>query len=283
MEFKIITGLSGAGKSQSIKIFEDMGFFCVDNLPPALLPKFAELCSLSGEEMSKVALVIDIRGGLFFKELLPNLEKLRQLEIDYQIIFLEAADEVLVKRFKETRRQHPLSPGGSILDGIQKERQILEELRGQAAKIIDTSELSNQLLNNEILSLWGKPDPKSTLSLTFLSFGYKYGIPLDTDLVIDVRFLPNPFYVQELKNLTGENEEVRLYVLEKPESQKFLHLFSELLSFLLPNYIKEGKKHLTAAIGCTGGKHRSVTLAIVLGKLFEEKYDIQIRHRDICK
>ncbi|MGI6225825.1 MAG: RNase adapter RapZ, partial [Peptococcales bacterium] len=258
MRFLIITGLSGAGKTQAVRSLEDLGYFCVDNLPPALIPKFAELCTQSKGKVNKVALVIDIRGGQFFDDLFVALEDLKAMGIHYEILFLEAANEILVNRYKETRRRHPLSDGEGIMEGIKLERERLQELRGRANKIIDTSELKPNHLKEEIQRLWGKNDYEKILSITVLSFGYKYGIPLDTDLLVDVRFLPNPYYIPELKALTGSDREIQEYVFKSPISREFVEKYYGLLNFLIPNYITEGKTHLVIGIGCTGGRHRSV-------------------------
>ena len=280
----IITGLSGAGKTQAVRSLEDLGFFCVDNLPPALIPKFAELCSQSEGKVNKIALVIDIRGGEFFNDLFQALEDLKAMGVYYEILFLEASDEVLVKRFKETRRRHPLTPQGSVIDGISLERKRLRELRGRADIIFDTSGLTPHQLKEEILNIWGKDNRKKGLSITIMSFGYKYGIPLDTDLLMDVRFLPNPYYVPELKLLTGSDPEVQEYVFKSPACREFLTKYFDLLKFLIPNYIREGKAHLVIAIGCTGGRHRSMALANRLGQLLqEEDYQVTVKHRDINK
>jgi UPF0042 nucleotide-binding protein len=283
LEFTVITGLSGAGKSEAIKCFEDMGYFCIDNLPPSLIPQMAELCSLPGSKVRRVALVSDVRGGEFFEALSDALQQLRKQGIEYQIIYLEASDEVLVKRFKETRRRHPLAKEGSIIDGITRERQIMERLRGQANIIIDTSNLAPYQLKDQIRTIFLEKDKrKKGIMITVISFGYKYGIPLDADLVIDVRFLPNPHYIESLKHLTGSDEHVRNFVLNRTETKNFLKKFFTLLSFLLPHYIAEGKTHLTVAIGCTGGTHRSVVLSEEIYKFLKEKgYNVTIRHRDV--
>jgi len=273
----IITGLSGAGKSNAVKEFEDMGFFCVDNLPAPLIPKFAELCISSGQ-IDKMALVIDIRGGMFLNELDNSLQMLTEMEIDYNILFLEASDEVLISRFKETRRNHPMS-NGSLAESIQEERKKLSELRGKADRIIDTSRLSNRQLRDIIGDEWY--GEKRKMSVTIMSFGYKHGVPGDMDLLLDVRFLPNPYYIPELKALTGRDAAVRKYVMDSAVSQAFLQKYTDLLLFLLPHYIAEGKSHLTIGIGCTGGQHRSITLAIEVGNILRENgYEVLIKHRD---
>lgn len=279
----IVTGLSGAGKSQAIRVLEDMGYFCVDNLPPSLLPKFAELLNQPGGLIKKAALVVDIRGGEFFQDIFKVLDYLLS-QVDVEILFLEASNETLVRRFKETRRRHPLSIQGEVLDGILEERKRLEELRGRANKVIDTSNLSNQELKNEIQQLFCMHEGHKKLSITVLSFGFKYGIPLDSDLVIDVRFLPNPHYIPELKPLTGNDLKVQHYVLESEATKEFMERFFGLVEFLIPHYIKEGKTSITIAIGCTGGQHRSVTLANKLGEILISRnntdYKTNVRHRD---
>lgn len=279
MEFVIITGLSGAGKSQAIKVFEDMGFFCVDNLPAPLIPKFAELCRQSEGKVRSVALVIDIRGDLFLDELNDSLAQLEEMKVEYQILFLEASDEVLVSRFKETRRNHPLNPTGAIGEGIKLEREKLSDLRGRANQVLDTSRLKSAQLREEIRQQWG--DQQTKMNVTILSFGYKHGIPMDTDLLMDVRFIPNPFYIPHLRALTGREKPVQDYVYAQKETEEFLERFGGLLLFLLPNYIKEGKTHMMLGIGCTGGQHRSVALAIKLGEILRNNgYNVTVRHRD---
>lgn len=284
IKFVIVTGLSGAGKTQAIWCLEDLGFFCVDNLPPTLIPKFADLCAQSEGKINKIALVIDIRGGGFFNAVYGSLESLEEAGIKYEILFLEASDETLVRRFKESRRPHPLSPHGSILEGIREERTRLNELKGQAHKIIDTSNLTTKQLKEQIKSMYGAGDEENSLKISVMSFGYKYGIPLDADLVFDVRFLPNPHYIDELRPLTGDDKEIQEYVWDSPTSRTFMRRFYSLLKFLIPHYIKEGKTSLAIAIGCTGGRHRSVTLANKLADLLDnKKYNISKRHRDLEK
>lgn len=283
-KFVIITGLSGAGKTNAIRALEDLGYFCVDNLPPKLLPKFIELSLESADRIIRVAIVIDIRGGEFFNDLFEALEDLKIQGILFEILFLEASTEVLVKRYKETRRRHPLSQQGRLLEDIILERKRLEEVRGIANKIIDTSDLNASELKTQMNDLFGPENDKVRLNITVMSFGYKYGIPLDSDLVIDVRFLPNPFYQEHLKEQTGQDLDVKNYVLESKVTEEFLQKFNEMLGFLLPNYVKEGKTHLVIAIGCTGGQHRSVALAEELGRKLNEKgYSAGVRHRDMKK
>lgn len=282
MEFLLITGMSGAGKSLALNYFEDQGFFCVDNLPPALISKFAELCLQS--DLKKIALVSDIRGREFFNELFQELKKIEAMTLDYDILFLEASNDVLIRRYKETRRRHPLDEEGRILDAIERERTLLEELRGKATKIIDTGNLAISELEEELNQLFLSGSDKDSLHLSLISFGFKYGIPLDADLVMDVRFLPNPYYVDSLKEKTGNEQEVRDYVLKWSVTDKFYDKFFNLIKFLLPEYIKEGKSHLSVAIGCTGGKHRSVTTVIKLNEfLVDEDFNISLEHRDIEK
>jgi UPF0042 nucleotide-binding protein len=282
IELVIITGMSGAGKTQAVRCLEDLGFFCVDNLPPSLVPPLAELFGRRDNEVEKVALVMDIRGGRFFSGLSHALKYLEQGGFKYEVLFLEASDEALVRRFKETRRHHPLAPKGGILEGVMEERSRLLELRGEASKIIDTSELTPQQLKEQIAQLFAAGQDRR-MALTVLSFGYKYGIPLDADLVMDVRFLPNPYYVENLRPLTGEDQEVQDYVMASLASQEFLQKFSQLLSFLLPYYVMEGKSHLMVAIGCTGGQHRSVTLANHTAKIIAAggEFRVMVQHRDL--
>lgn len=277
--FIIITGLSGAGKSNAVKVFEDMGYFCVDNLPAPLIPTFAELCQKSDGKVSKIALVIDIRGDLFLDELNHNLDVLQEMGVHYQILFLEASDDVLIQRFKETRRNHPLNPQGAISDGICMEREKLSELRGRADWILDTSRLKASELRNELRQMWVGEGDK--LSVSIITFGYKHGVPIDTDLLMDVRFIPNPYYLPELRPLTGRDEAVQEYVFRSEECQEFIQRFSDLLKFLLPNYQKEGKTHISIGIGCTGGQHRSIAIGIKLGEMLEsEGYSVNVKHRD---
>lgn len=284
IKFVIVTGLSGAGKTQAIWCLEDLGFFCVDNLPPMLIPKFAELCAQSEGKINKIALVVDIRGGGFFDAVYESLESLRDLGINYDILFLDASDETLVRRYKESRRRHPIGPHGRVLEGIHVERKMLEEIKGKAHKVIDTSDLTNKQLKEQITSMYGGGNEDQNLNITVMSFGYKYGIPMDADLIFDVRFLPNPHYISELRPLSGNDKEVQDYVMDSPVSRTFASKFSDLIKFLLPHYINEGKTSLVIAIGCTGGQHRSVTLANRLFELLgQKKYNVNKRHRDIEK
>lgn len=283
LEFTIITGMSGAGKSQAIHSFEDMDYFCIDNLPPQLLQDMAKLGSLPGSRIKKIAVVSDIRGREMFSEMSSALSKLMKLGISYRILFLDASDEMLVNRFKETRRKHPLAKEGRIIDGILKERRLLEKLKGQADLIIDTSRITTSELKEIILkSFMGERGTK--MLITAMSFGYKYGMPLDADIVMDVRFLPNPHYDPKLRTLTGEEAPVKEFILKREETKNFLGKFKDLLVFLLPYYVAEGKSHLTVAIGCTGGSHRSVVLASEIAVFLQnEGYSVAVRHKDIGK
>jgi len=278
----IVTGLSGAGRTQALRHLEDMGFFCVDNLPPTLIPKFTELCTLSTRPIDRVALAVDIRGGEFFDALFEVLGDLDKSNTRYEILFLEASDETLVRRFKESRRSHPLSVHGEILNSIKEERYRLLELRGRADKIIDTSGLTTQQLKEQLKNLFASPSHLAVLRINIVSFGYKYGIPLDSDLVFDVRFLPNPHYDPTLRPLTGDDAQVEQFVLSSPVTGEFLKKFFNLIEFLLPEYSKEGKSTLTIAVGCTGGQHRSIVVANRLGRhLAERNYTVAVRHRDL--
>ena len=282
MEFLIITGLSGAGKSLAIHTLEDMGFFCVDNLPPTLIPKFAEIIQESQGRIRRVALVIDVRGGEFFDALGTALADLEASGIRFQIVFLDASDEILVRRFEETRRKHPL--GGSILDGIRTERRRLQPLKEQAHKIIDTSTLTARELKEELADTFVRTDGRRTLAVTVTTFGYKYGIPLDADLVFDVRFLPNPYYVEALRPLPGNSPEIREFVLRSRQTMEFRQRLLDMLAYLLPQFTTEGKSHLTVAIGCTGGKHRSVVIGDDLAEFLRGVgYAVRLKHRDVRK
>ncbi|GKX68035.1 RNase adapter RapZ [Inconstantimicrobium mannanitabidum] len=283
MRFVIVTGLSGAGKTQATRSLEDLGYFCVDNLPPKLISKFAEACMQSDGKIDKVALVIDIRGGVFFDDLFESLLELKENSFTYEILFLEATDEVLVKRFKESRRSHPLSPEGRVITGIEEERKKLRELKNRADNIIDTSKYAIKDLREKMNTLYGDGKVMAQqLNLTVVSFGFKYGIPTDADLVFDVRFIPNPFYIDELKPFSGNDEPVRNYVLGQNETEEFLNRLQDMLKFLIPNYVKEGKRQLIIAIGCTGGRHRSVAIANAVYELFNStEYNVSIDHRDV--
>lgn len=283
MRYVIITGLSGAGRSQAVKAMEDMGYFCIDNLPPSLIPKLSELFTES-KKIDKVALVIDLRGGQFFDDLNSSLEYLQKMNYQYEILFLEASDNVLIKRYKESRRKHPLAQDGRIIAAIQDERKKLESIRNKATAIIDTSNLTIAQLREQLANIFLEGRKFKGLVITVVSFGYKSGIPLDADLVFDVRFLPNPFYIDELKEMTGNDAPVKNYVLSFPVTKEFLEKLYDMLKFLIPYYVKEGKTQLVVAIGCTGGKHRSVTIANeVYEYLRKNDYAAFVEHRDILK
>lgn len=279
----IITGLSGAGKTQVINCLEDMEYYCVDNLPPVLLTKFVELSLQSEGKIDKVALVIDARGGEFFSDLARSLDDLKQDQIPYEILFLEAADEVLIRRFKESRRRHPLSNTWRLQEAIQVEKNMLEELRGSANVVIDTSSLTPRELKDKLTGLYGHRQ-NHAFTVNVVSFGYKLGIPIDSDIVIDVRFIPNPFYNPVMRKMTGEDREVIDYVMDSTITKSFIRRFVNLMKFLIPHYINEGKTNLALSIGCTGGQHRSVVLAAYIGEQLKQMgYNVIVRHRDISK
>ncbi len=281
VRFVVVTGMSGAGKTQALRHLEDLGFFCVDNLPPALLPKFAELCSESAGKFSKVAVVMDIRGGEWFDSVSEALLFLKSNNYRYEILFLEAEEEALIRRYKEVRRRHPLSGDGSILDGIRHEHERLAQLRQRADQIINTTDLTPQQLKNEIHAFFIGEGTQESLIIRVISFGFKHGLPLDADLVFDVRFLPNPHYLPEMRHMVGTEELVRDYVLKWPEAQQFLTHLGDLMEFLIPLYIKEGKTHLVIGIGCTGGQHRSVVIAERLREMLQVHHRVYHEHRDI--
>ncbi|WP_026894600.1 RNase adapter RapZ [Clostridiisalibacter paucivorans] len=284
MEFVIVTGLSGAGKSQAIKVMEDIGFYCMDNLPPSLLPKFTELCYQSKGRIEKVALVVDIRGGKFFDDLFESLDILKERGYKYTILFLEASDDTLIKRYKELRRPHPLTPDGRIIDGIKKEREILSEVKKKSDNIIDTSNFTIWMLKEEIQKIFLEGKKPDNFTISVLSFGFKYGIPLDADLVFDVRFLPNPHYIDELRDFTGNDRNVRDYVMSWDQTRIFAQKLKDMIDFLIPYYVKEGKSQLVIAMGCTGGKHRSVTLANLLHEHLRQRgLRSVVNHRDAGK
>ncbi|WP_368503331.1 RNase adapter RapZ [Alkalihalophilus sp. As8PL] len=285
IQIVIITGMSGAGKTVAVQSFEDLGYFCVDNLPPALIPKFVDLLKGSNGTMNKVALVIDLRGKAFFDHLFEAIDIISNttnIQLEMQILFLDAKDAKLVQRYKETRRSHPLAKNGLPLEGIKKERELLEELKGRAQQIIDTTEMKPIQLRERIIQRFKTTD-RHPFSINLMSFGFKYGIPIDADLVFDVRFLPNPHYVDHLRPKTGLNEEVSSYVLKWSETQTFIEKLRDLLTYMLPQYKREGKSQVVIGIGCTGGKHRSVTLAEYFGEAFSNEYVMHVSHRDIEK
>ena len=270
MRFVVVTGMSGGGKSSALKMLEDAGFYCVDNLPVSLIEKFMELIATPDSEITKVALGLDVRAGQAFSETTSILQKQKEKGYEFEILFMDASDAALVKRYKETRRVHPLAAEGRVEDGIREERQMLSGIRKQADFVIDTSNLLTRELKEELDRIFVKNEEYNSLMITLLSFGFKYGIPADADLVFDVRFLPNPYYIDALKPKTGNDKEVRDFVMQFPESEEFLDKLFDMLQFLIPNYIKEGKYQLVVAIGCTGGQHRSVTLA---NELYERMKD----------
>ena len=285
MRFVIVTGMSGAGKSTALKMLEDMGYFCVDNLPIPLLPGFVQMLQNTDTEMKKVALGLDVRSGQDLSGLKENLEAMDRDRIGYEILFLDANDAVLVKRYKETRRQHPLSGSGRVDTGIAKEREKILFLKMKATYILDASKMLTRELRIELEKIFVDGQSFCNLYITVMSFGFKYGIPQDADLVFDVRFLPNPYYIDTLREKTGNEAEVQDYVMQNDKGRIFLDKLKDMMEFLIPNYILEGKNQLVIAIGCTGGKHRSVTLANALYQLLdqEESYGVRIEHRDIGK
>ena len=285
MRFVIVTGMSGAGKTTALKMLEDMGYFCVDNLPIPLLTRFVEMFSEPEEEVKKIALGLDVRGGQDFTGLQEVLDEMDEKQTSYEILFLDAQDDVLIKRYKETRRQHPLSGSGRVDTGIAKEREKIMFLKMRATYILDTSKMLTRELKLELEKIFVKGESFCNLYITVMSFGFKYRIPQDSDLVFDVRFLPNPYYIDELREKTGNDPEVQDYVMENDKAREFLDKLTDMVDFLIPNYILEGKNQLVIAIGCTGGKHRSVTLANALYQKLgsQENYGVRIEHRDIGK
>ncbi|MGM9517700.1 RNase adapter RapZ [Acidaminococcus timonensis] len=280
----LITGMSGAGKTQVMRTLEDLGYFCVDNLPPTFIPKFIELCLTTKNQNAQLALVVDIRGGKFFKDFSKVLDKLTAGGIHYELVFLDADDATLVRRYKETRRRHPLAGDKGLSADIAKEREILSQVRQRATTIIDTSRTSTKQLRNKIVQLFGKGGELPPMNIVVQSFGFKYGIPLDCDMVFDVRFLPNPFYIPELKNQCGNDQPVIDYIQEKPVTGEFEKRLFALIQFLLPQYVQEGKSQLMIGVGCTGGRHRSVFIANQLGKFIETcGYGVKVIHRDLIK
>ena len=281
MKFIIVTGLSGSGKSEAMRSLEDMGFYCVDNLPPALIPKFAELCYQSNSTIDKVALGIDVRGRKFFKALHESLNVLRKDKYPFEILYLDCSDDILLKRYKMTRRNHHLAINRQIPEGIKIERTILEPLKEIADCIIDTSNMKPKDLKEEISKIYANGEVNNNLTISVVSFGFKHGIPSDSDLVFDVRFLPNPYYVEELRNKTGDDQEVRDYVMDSEISHQFYDKLLDMINFLVPQYIKEGKHHLVISIGCTGGRHRSVTICnLISDELMKQDYRVVKKHRD---
>ena len=285
MRFVVVTGMSGGGKRTALKLLEDAGFYCVDNLPVSLVEKFVELIAMPGSEISKVALGLDVRADQNFTDATRILEQLKEKGYKFEILFMDSDDSALIKRYKETRRVHPLAADGRVEDGIHKERKILETIRKNSDYVIDTSNLLVRELKEELDRIFVQNEEYNSLMVTVMSFGFKHGIPADADLVFDVRFLPNPYYIDELRPLSGNDKPVSDYVMNCEASRIFLDKLADMVSFLIPNYILEGKNQLVVSIGCTGGKHRSVTLANALYQRLEqsEEYGVRIEHRDIGK
>lgn len=285
MHVVIVTGLSGSGKSTAIRVLEDLGFYCIDNLPVVLTPKFIELCQNSEEDIPRIALGIDLRERAFLGDYRSVLEDIRRAGHRVEILYLDAADDVLTRRFSETRRPHPLAEGANVAAGIARERQGLEGLKALADRIIDTTTFTVHQLRDELRRLLADvAGAEAAMRVLLMSFGYKYGLPTDTDVVLDVRFLPNPFFVEELRLLDGTDPAVARYVLERTETQEFLALTTALLDFALPLYVKEGKRYLTVGLGCTGGRHRSVALVVELERrLAGHGYPVRVQHRDVSR
>lgn len=284
MRFVIVTGMSGAGKSTTLKTLEDIGYFCVDNLPIQLMIRFAEIAYAKDNDIDNVAVGVDIRNGVYLDQFSTCLQQLKESLYDYEILFLDSNDDVLIKRYKETRRNHPLARSGRIEDGIRLERKKIAFLRKEADYIIDTTSLLTRELKLELDKIFIKNEKYNNFIISVVSFGFKYGIPKDADLVFDVRFLPNPYYDLKLRPLTGNDEAIRNFVMQFDEAKEFLNKITDLLEFLIPNYINEGKNGLVVAVGCTGGKHRSVTLANGIYKELKSlPYSVKIDHRDMEK
>lgn len=285
MRFVVVTGMSGSGKTTAMKMLEDAGFYCVDNLPLLLVEKFVEMLAEPESEFNKIALGLDVRADIHFEEASDILKSIKEKGIPVEILFLDSDDRSLIKRYKETRRIHPLAQDGRVEDGVQKERQILEEIRKNADYVLDTTNLLTRELKAELDRIFVQNEAYNSLMITVLSFGFKYGIPTDADLVFDVRFLPNPYYIDGLRSKTGNDPEIQEYVMGFPEANEFLDKLTDMLEFLIPNYVKEGKYRLVIGIGCTGGKHRSVTLANALYNRLKDRgnYGIKLEHKDIDK
>lgn len=283
MRFVVVTGMSGGGKSTTLKMLEDMGFYCVDNLPVSLVEKFVELISLPNSEISKVALGLDVRSDQSFENTTKILEQLKNRGYNFEILFIEADENVLIKRYKETRRIHPLAMEGRVEDGVRRERKVLESVRKGADYVIDTTHLLTRELKGELERIFLENGEYNNLMVTVMSFGFKHGIPVDADLVFDVRFLPNPFYIDQMKEKTGNDSEVQQYVMGFEEAETFMVKLADMIGFLIPNYVKEGKYSLVVAIGCTGGRHRSVTLANELYRRIKANgsYGVKLFHRDV--
>ncbi|MBR1670960.1 MAG: RNase adapter RapZ [Butyrivibrio sp.] len=287
MRFIIVTGMSGGGKATAINMLEDAGFYCVDNLPVSLIGKFTELITMPDSEITKVVLGVDARAGQRFEEVASIIDSLRERGIPVEVLFMDASDEVLIKRYKETRRIHPMNNAGDRLeDGIEREREVLSDVKKKADYVIDTSNLLTRELKEELDKIFVRNEGYNSLMVQVLSFGFKYGIPHDADLVFDVRFLPNPYYIENLKHQTGNDAAVQDYVKSFPACAEFVDKLTDMLTFLIPGYVQEGKYQLVVAIGCTGGQHRSVTIANEVYKRLRDaggKYGLKIFHRDVIK
>lgn len=285
MEFVIVSGLSGAGKSKAAATLEDLGFYVVDNLPAALIPKFAELCMAAPGKYERVALVTDVRAGERFEGLFAALKTLKEMGCAYRILFVEASADTIIKRYKETRRSHPLAQDGvSLSETIRQERAALEPVRQRAEFIVDTTAMNNAKIRGEIFRLFGDGEAKSAMAVTVTSFGFKYGVPIEADLVFDVRFLPNPYYIAELRYQTGLDEPVRSFVFQYEETNAFMEKLKDLIGFLLPRFVEEGKSVLVIAVGCTGGRHRSVAVTHALAEFIRQKgYHAAENHRDMTR
>ena len=279
----IVTGMSGAGKTQACRYMEDLGYFCVDNLPPVFIPKFAELCRHTTGHVRKAVLVVDTRSREFFDTFVQVLEDMAKTQMPYKMLFMEATDAAIIRRYKETRRRHPMAPASRISDGIAKERERLAPVRSKATYIVDTTELKKTDLKGKITQLFGRTEGEQ-MAIDVLSFGFKFGMPLDADMVLDVRFLPNPFYIESMRHKSGAVPEVAQYIAKWPVTQEFEKRLDDMVDFLVPQYIKEGKSQLVLAIGCTGGMHRSVYIAVHLfRRLADRGYQVKLEHRDLMK
>lgn len=279
----IVTGMSGGGKTQASRYLEDLGYFCVDNLPPVFIPKFVELCAHAGGHVSKVVLVVDTRSREFFDTFVQVLEDMDKSDTNYEMLFMDASDAAIIRRYKETRRRHPMAPASRITEGIAKERARLAPVRAKATYIIDTSELKKVQLRDKIHRLFGTSEGEQ-MNINVLSFGFKFGMPLDADMVLDVRFLPNPFYIESMRHKSGAVPEVADYIAKFPVTQEFLKKLDDLLDFLVPQYVKEGKSQFVIAVGCTGGMHRSVFVAKhIFDRLGSRGYPVKLEHRDLMK
>jgi UPF0042 nucleotide-binding protein len=284
-EFIIISGLSGAGKSKAASFLEDVGFYCVDNMPVVLIPKFAEICMAGGGQYERVALVTDVRGGRTFDELFSMLDTLKSMDCPYKLLFVEASEETLINRYKETRRKHPLAGDEATLqDSVRREKEILTPVRAKADYIIDTTAMSTSKLMGEIIRLFLPEQHNKTMSVSVISFGFKYGIPIEADLVFDVRFLPNPYYIEDLRCKTGLDKDVISFLLGYQQTKDFIRHLENMIGFLLPHYLEEGKTALVIAIGCTGGRHRSVTITKVLADFIRQRgFEASENHRDMTR